>query len=388
MASPPHGPNKQALGAYKSPNGQYYTREDQLAVGAANGELAVRGAAGDIVPPPEPEPGDSWKPVSLAAIVNGLRDGTLQRPQPTVGVRDDGAGLVYAGRVNGFAGASGSGKSMVAMFVAVQEISIGNHALYVDLEDDEIGTVGRMLDLGADPAHIIERFHYLHPDEPYGLEAHIHVTGLVDKHRPTFVVIDSTGESMALDGKDPNDDPETARWYKKLPAALAKRGPAVVTLDHVKKDDDGTGMWPIGSQRKRAAITGSLYMVSTIREFAKGKPGAAKLTCAKDRCGNYTRGSKVAEFTVEPDGQAMTAALTAPVAAADFRPTVLMERVSRYLELHPGATLRNIRDEVQGRGNAKDTALAILVKEGFVTREQHGQAYQHRTVKPYREVGS
>src|SRR3954470_19268241 len=55
---------------------------------------------------PVPAPGGTWQPVPLAEVVAGLLSGRRTRPAPTVGVRQDGAGLFYPGKVNGVAGAS------------------------------------------------------------------------------------------------------------------------------------------------------------------------------------------------------------------------------------------------------------------------------------------
>lgn len=318
-----------------------------------------------------PMPGVSWGPVDLSDVVSGLLSGTVERLAPTVGLRDGGGALFYAGKVNGVAGASGSGKSWTALASCLQQIAAGRHVVYVDLEDDALGVVGRLLDLGADPADVLARFHYVNPDESYGILARERLLSMVDELAPTLVVIDSTGESMALDGAKPNDDDDTARWFKSLPSPIARRGPAVLVLDHVVKADDG-GLWPIGSQRKRAAISGAQYMQAVVRPFARGQRGAAKLVCSKDRHGAYRAGEKVADLVVEPDGDRLSFTLTAPAATAGvdgatFRPTALMERVSRYLEMVDRSASRStVTDRVQGNRTALLQALDVLKAEGHV----------------------
>ncbi len=346
----------------------------------------------DFVPlPAEAAPGDTWRPVDLADVVAGLLSGQLTRHAPTVGVRKDGAALFYAGKVNGIAGASGSGKSWSALFASVQQLDAGRHVVYVDLEDDAAGVVGRLLDLGAAPEAITSRFHYVHPDESYSDPAAGRLVATVTEHAASLVVIDSTGESMALDGAKPNDDDDTARWFRRLPTAVAAMGPAVVVLDHVVKADDG-GLWPIGSQRKRAAISGAQYMQTTVRPFAKDTAGSAKLVCAKDRHGTYRPGQKIAELTVTPTAGGVHLALKAPAEAADqgadrFRPTALMEKVSRALEaVDEPLSFRGVDERVQGKQQHKAQALDVLVAEGYVQRTAGARnAKLHTLVKPYRQ---
>lgn len=349
--------------------------------------------------PPEGEPaaiesqiGDTWQAVDLTEVVAGILAGTITRHAPTVGLRTDGRGLFYAGKVNGIAGSSGCGKSWTALVACAQQIALGRHAVYVDLEDDAVGVIHRLVDLGADPDHILERFHYVHPDEQYGAFARAQLTALITTHAPTVVVIDSTGESMALDRAKPNDDDDTARWFRNLPTAIAALGPAVVVLDHVIKADEG-GLWPIGSQRKRAAISGAQYMQSVTRPFSKTTAGAAKLVCAKDRHGNYRISEKVADLTVTPTNGGLVVDLKAlEQCDADgprvFRPTGIMENVSRALEASPEElSFRSVSDRVRGKEAHVRLALDLLVSEKHVdVRPGPRNSQLHRSARAYRQV--
>src|SRR5690606_21174734 len=111
---------------------------------------------------------------------------------------------------------------------------------------------------------------------------------LVDRVAETpgaFAVIDSTGESMAAAGKSQIIDEDVAQWMQDLAHPLAYRGDAcVLLLDHMVKSEDG-GLWPIGSQRKRAAITGAQYIAEVADPFSKDKDGMVVLKVAKDRHG-------------------------------------------------------------------------------------------------------
>jgi hypothetical protein len=80
----------------------------------------------------------------------------------------------------------------------------------------------------------------------------------------------------------------------------------------------------------------------------------------------------------------------APVPMADyepFRPTYLMEQVSRYVENFPGRPKRAILDA--GLGKRKETvaeALQHLVDERFVDEKKVSRGFAYETIRPYREA--
>lgn len=243
----------------------------------------------------------AWEPLDLASVVQGLVTGTRQRIRPTLGTTTTGDALFYAGRVNGVAGASGDGKSWVALHVCAQALAAGESAFYIDYEDSEDGVVTRLLQLGADPQAVVERFVYRNPDVALGDTALAELLAHVEVRKPTVVVFDSTGEALAAEGINPNADEEVARWFQRVARAVAKAGPAVVLLDHLVKSPDG-GLWPAGSQRKRAAISGAQYIQSVTKGegFSERQKGRAKLVCAKDRPGRYYQGELAAYLEVTP----------------------------------------------------------------------------------------
>src|SRR4051812_9586191 len=75
---------------------------------------------------------ESWQRVDLSPALSG----DIERVMPTVCIRDDGAGLFYPRSSNGLFGDSGSGKTMLAVFAAAQELRAGRRVGIVDLEAD------------------------------------------------------------------------------------------------------------------------------------------------------------------------------------------------------------------------------------------------------------
>ena len=122
----------------------------------------------------------------------------------------------------------------------------------------------------------------------------------------------------------------------------------MVTIDHVPRDRKPQRLrHRLAAQA--AAVTGASYRVDTLKEPARGRDGKLKLTVAKDRLGNRPKGSVAAEIHLHAseDGSlrielAISEAQAATERGEKFRPTHLMERVSRYLEGVPAASQRAV----------------------------------------------
>jgi AAA domain len=282
--------------------------DDVLAAEFAKlGVTTTNGQCGDL--------DESWQPVDLEPALAG----ELERPEPTILRRDDRVGLLYAGRVNGFHGDSGIGKSWAALIAAVGELDGGEHVIWIDLEDpDPMTVIGRLRDdLGVFADVIRERFHYYGPTEPFGEPPLTEIERAIGVYTPTLLVIDSTGEAFGLEGLDENKDVEVGPWMRRVARRLADAGPGVLLLDHSTKANDNP-LHPSGSKRKRAAITGASYLLEARHALTKEHGGVLTLRCAKDRHGTHRAGALVADmdFTVYPDG-GMTVHVEPPDDEAD-----------------------------------------------------------------------
>lgn len=336
---------------------------------------------------PVPADSDSWIPLDVASIVNGIVTGSTTRTVPETLTRDDGSALLYPGKVNGIHGDSGSGKTWTALFASAQTIDEGGNVVYVDLEDSPTDVITRLLALSVPPQKVIEHFRYVQPETAFEIGAEAFLRMAADAR---LVVIDSTGESLSLEGANPNADEDIAAWFRAVPKRIAKLGPAVLVLDHMPKSSD-SDLWPIGSQRKRAAIDGAQYLQEVLVPFSREKAGAARLVCAKDRHGTYARAQRVAQLHVTPDGDTVHLALKAPEGSTDesgvFAPTGYMERVSKALETADGPLSFN---EIVKAGNGKRTyvrdAVDALVRTGHIlTAPGARNSMSHTLVKRYRE---
>lgn len=278
------------------------------------------------------------RPSTAEHLIQGIATGARRAEEPTVGLLALPAGddrdplsLLYRGRVNGIAGESGSGKSWTAMAVALDEIESGNSVLYVDYEDSAEGIYTRALAAGADPDTLADDLIYFSSEGKLDEEAWTVLEHVLDQVQPSLVVIDSTGEALSTHGANPNADEEVAEWFRTVPRRIARHrppvteeqerkwakvrdvrphwhpprpdGPAVLVLDHVTKSssEGGGSLSPIGSQRKRAAIDGTLFIQRTKEPFSRGAEGYAELVVSKDRHGYFRLGEKAAVLRVAPD---------------------------------------------------------------------------------------
>ncbi|GHC27023.1 MULTISPECIES: DnaB-like helicase N-terminal domain-containing protein [Streptomyces rochei group] len=227
-----------------------------------------------------PEGGTSdWAEVDL----NPVLDGTHKPAQPTVGARNDGIGLFYPGRVNGIQGESEAGKSWVALICCLVEMNRGCHVFYLDFEDSEEGIVGRLMLLGANPDDVRTYFHYIRPATA-PTPATIKTLGRrITDLRATLAVLDGVTEAMTMMGLELKENSDIAKFGRTLLRPLADTGAAVVSLDHVVKNNESRGRYSLGGVHKLNAVDGVQYMLEAVHPFGVNTEGRSRLRIAKDR---------------------------------------------------------------------------------------------------------
>lgn len=332
----------------------------------------------------------SWQELPLLAALEGAGDDD----EPTMLVRDDGACLLYPSRVHAFAGEPESGKTWLALYACAEQMEMHRHAVYVDFEDTLVGVVGRLLALGVGPDTILGHFHYIRPTEPLGPEGRHAVANLITRTQPTIVVIDGLTEALTLHGYALESNRDVAAFLEVLPRFVVRQGPAVVIIDHVEKDKERRGRWAIGAQHKLAGVDGVSYGLEVVKPVVRDGDGLVRLVVAKDRPGHVRRVAAerkiAAEVATLSDKNLLTLTLNTPSghrAESDWRPTALMERVSRWLEIHPGESGRMVEASVTGKGPSIREALKFLVADGHAVIEQgKNGGFKYRIAKPYRET--
>jgi hypothetical protein len=325
----------------------------------------------------------TWMPVDLVPVL----DGDVVDQPPSILERTDGQATLYLRRTHNLVGEPEAGKGWLALRGCAGRLAVGERVVYFDFETTAPEIVGRLRSLGVLDTHIFGLFSYVRPQEPLDVD----VTAIAPD--ATLAVIDGVTESMVLHGWDVRDNKDVAEFLKKLARPLADAGAAVLLIDHVTKDREGRGRWALGAQHKLAG-TDVTYMLEAIRPFGRGMSGLSRLLVSKDRPGHvraHSAGGRVVgdvRFTSEEDGL-VTVEIVPTVEPEDggFRPTVYMERVSRFLEAQAGqASLRLIRGAVSGRAEYIAEAARRLVVEGFATMADGPRgSVLYTSSKPFRE---
>lgn len=357
-------------------------------------------AAGIRPPPVYTNPADvlsgsSWAPVNIAAAVAA----GLVSQEPTICARTDGVHLIYAGEINAVVAEPESGKTWLVLLAAKQVLDSGGKVLYLDFEGTANSILTRLRDMGVDLDELVAsgRFLYVRPDEALATNGGTHelreqFAAMVGAFAPNLAVIDGVAEAMAGNGLDENSNSDAVAFCILLPRLLQMTGAAVVTVDHVTKASDSRG-YARGASAKKGYTTGSQIGLEVGKPFGRGQSGEVKLIAHKDKSG-YLRGegqgkSAGTMHVVAGEDGRVTISVAPP--ATTFRPTTLMERVSRYLEDYPFKPLTSnaITKEagIQGSHGDLATALRSLVAEGYVSTEPGPRnSVLHASLRPYRQA--
>src|SRR5262249_51821834 len=154
-----------------------------------------------------------------------------------------------------------------------------------------------------------------------------------------------------------------------VPRRIAQAGPAVVCLDHVTKSPESRGRYALGAVHKLNGLNGAAYLLENRTPFGVGITGRSTVLVAKDRPGQLRRHALPsgegrpwsADLAIQSHDQPFAeAALAAPTERPDdFRPTVLMHRVSDALtKARKPLSKAGIEDRVHGQASSIRLAIA------------------------------
>ncbi len=302
----------------------------------------------------------------------------------------DGA-LIYPGRAHDIHGEVGLGKTWLGLVTISQVLAAGGRALMVDYEDGPAAFVERLGALGVAPETIGDpaRVRYVQPATGLAEPELAHLRRVLEELAPDIVVLDGFATALARDGVDENANSAVTAWASRALSAIRGSGAALLILDHVARHPEGRTRGARGAGAKLALLDGASYELRGVSPFSRDRAGAAKLVIAKDRPGCVGAiGETAAVVRFQPSEDRLEITLTPDTheARERWRPTALMERLSRVLEERGPDGLN--RDEtlrlVPGRAAYKRTALAELVAGEFVDRRRQGREVRFRSVKPFR----
>ena len=318
----------------------------------------------------------SWTPVDLTEVLAG----DFKAQQPSVGHREDGMGVLYAGKTHSVASEPEAGKTWFALTLAGQEIVAGRSVVFIDYEDDAEGVVGRLRQRGLPVEQIQDKFIYVRPEVALGPVDRDCLHGLVRDMQPTLVIIDGVTEAMTMEGFAVHDNQDVASFLESVATPLARLSPAVLLLDHEVKKAQDRGRFALGAGHKLAAVTGVAYKLRRGEPFAVGKTGYSEVRIAKDRPGQVRRRALdtkpeqlFAVLTVESGGSDfVNTSITTKVPVRRSRDELqhMKQAIIREMAGQDYPTKGAMKDLVAGNSQRKSNALNQLIEEGRITSQK------------------
>ena len=337
------------------------------------------------------EPDEADEPALPYADLTWAANGEVRPPTlPSIGQRNDGAHILYAGKINGIYGDPETAKTWFALHLATQVLNNGGTVALIDIDHNgENDTVDRLRKLGVtnqligDPAH----FRYYIPETPAELLATR--DDIIEQH-PTLCILDSIGELIPMLGLDGNSNDDISRGYRAMLTPLAQEHTAVLTIDHLAKAGKSDHGYAIGGIAKKRIINGAYYHAEALTIPAPGTIGKVRIMVTKDRPGGireHAPQGSLGNFIIDSsasDGHINT--LIANTIGSPLRPTNTMERISRLLAGTDGMHKTTINKEIAVKQATMDQAIIVLVQEGYVrTSQVAGKTIYHHE-RDYRQL--
>jgi hypothetical protein len=338
------------------------------------------------------EPDEADEPALPYADLTWAANGEVRPPTlPSIGERNDGAHILYAGKINGIYGDPETAKTWFALHLAQQVLSAGGTVALIDIDHNgENDTVDRLRKLGVsnqligDAAH----FRYYIPETPAELLATR--DDIIEQH-PTLCILDSIGELIPMLGLDSNSNDDISRGYRAMLTPLAQEHTAVLTIDHLAKAGKSDHGYAIGGIAKKRIINGAYYHAEALTIPAPGTVGKVRIMVTKDRPGGireHAPQGSLGNFIIDSsasDGHVN--ALIANVIGSPLRPTNAMERISRLLAGNDGMHKTTIgKDADVTKAATLNQALLVLVQEEYVRTGQVAGKTIYYHERDYRQL--
>lgn len=324
----------------------------------------------------QPDPA-GWQPIPVADAAGAEPTRTADRYH----------GLIYTpAAITLISGEPGVGKSMLLAAIVAEEAIAARTSLYLDLETSAGMLLDRLRAAGLSDEQLA-RIRYLRPRtqaDPDEIRALVHTL------RPGLIAIDSYDAALAAYQLETTNE-DIRALHLRLLEPLRSSGATLVIADHVTKDREKRGRYTIGGQAKLALCDAHLGLTPIV-PLRRGSGGKLRAVAHKDWHGHLPRAA-VIDITSHPS----TGALSWTVRPADddtgddpggFRPTGLMERVSRHLEI-TGEPLSRSKLElaIKGKRDYVRQAIDALVRDGHADETTGARGARLVTLtRPYREA--
>ena len=294
--------------------------------------------------------------------------------------------MYLGGTRHAFTGPPESAKTIAAHAVVLELTRAGRSVLLVDLEMGAHDTRDRLFEMGATDDDLA-RLVYVEPDTPATGET---VDDLVERFPVELAIIDAAAGAYSLLGLDDNRRGDVETFSELMVAPLRARGISSIVIDHVVKKPRDRAQWAIGSERKLGFSDVSLGF-SPVTPLTRGGEGLVRIQTHKDRHGHLPR-PNAAELVLRSDPGTHRISWEWREAQTQedtdtWRPTGLMERVSKFLERQSEPVSRRVIEaHVQGKTDYVRAAIGHLVDDGYAV-ETEGRYRPLRSVRPFRVDG-
>jgi hypothetical protein len=295
----------------------------------------------------------TWEPINLAAP-----DYATPAEPPYC------CGLLYRGKRHAISGPPEAAKTLLTLILGLEHMR-GDHGAFA-LIDFETGPNSiRLLleDLGA-TLDEIGAVLYFEPEGPPTDDD----LGLLTDAGVTLAAIDAAAGAYDASGLDDNKRKDIETFYRSWTKRLWQLGITTLTNDHVTKNAETRGKFAIGSERKLGTVDIHLGL-SVVTQLHRGSTGLVKVHTHKDRPA-YLQRPTAAELELRSDAGTHRISWAFRQSASDgdtWRPTVIMEKVSRFLETQHEPVSRNTVEKA-GLGKSVEhvrQAMDALVTDGY-----------------------
>jgi hypothetical protein len=321
-----------------------------------------------------PELQHSWASIDLVAAAAN------PPAPPTIGQ------LLYPGKRTLVSGERDSLKTWLALILAKAELDAGYGVGWADIDAMGQGDIlDRLRLLGVDDETISRLFRYYAPAERLSGDLLADVAAELTAVSARMFVADAFNPFLSLHGLDPGSTSDVETFWREVADPICRGGAAVVMLDHVVKNDRQRGRYAYGSERKASGAIVHLGL-RIVTPFGRGRFGASVLDCHRDRQG-YLQRPVVGRLELSAPTGSVSYVLKPEGSGDEFRPTHLMERVSRHLEgLDEEASRNAIEQAIKGKANTVRLATDKLIEDGYAVETQGPRGAKLITeVRPYRE---
>jgi hypothetical protein len=278
-------------------------------------------------------------------------------------------GLIYRGKRHSLSGPPEAAKTLAALAIGLEALrheTDPSLIAFIDFESGPAETRRLLEDLGATQDELSGVL-YIEPDgSPTEDDLQRCIAQGVE-----LAIIDAAAGAYNVTGLDEMKRADIERFGRTWIDPLWQAGVATILIDHVVKKSDERGKFAIGGERKLGGVDVHLGLTA-VKQLHRGGAGLIRISTLKDRPAWLPRPT-AAELHLhsDPDTHRIAWEFKPPSAPASsdesFRPTYLMERLSRQLELHPdGLSRTKLYNLTSGRREWLVIGLELLITEGFV----------------------